>query len=80
MTYIYFTFSYTFFSVKKVFLVNKFFNIKLIFHIKTFFSANNIYFVKSTNIFSKNNLFLQTSFATNEQPYLASLLLKPDTY
>ena len=64
MRYIFFTFSFIFFSVKKVFFSKKIFNIKLFFHIKTFFSANNVYFVKNTNIFSKKkfcffNLVLQ---------------------
>ena len=57
MRYIFFTFSFIFFSVKKVFFSKKIFNIKLFFHIKTFFSANNVYFVKNTNIFSKKNFF-----------------------
>ena len=68
MRYIFFTFSFIFFSVKKVFFSKKIFNIKLFFHIKTFFSANNVYFVKNTNIFSKKKFFFQLSFATNEQP------------
>ena len=58
MRYMSFTFSFIFFSIKKVFL-----------HIKTFFSANNVHFVKNTNIFSKKYIyFFQLSFATNEQP------------
>ena len=69
MRYIFFTFSFIFFSVKKVFFSKKIFNIKLFFHIKTFFSANNVYFVKITNMFSKNiYIFFQLSSATNEQP------------
>ena len=62
MRYIFFTFSYIFFSVKEVFFSKKFFNIKRFFHIKTFFSANNIYFVKTNYLFKKNiffNLVLQ---------------------
>ena len=57
MRYVYFTFSFLFFFVKKVFSSKKFFNIKSFFHIKTFFSANNVCFVKNTNIFSKKNFF-----------------------
>ena len=58
MRYIFFTFSFIFFSLKKVFPVKKLFVIKLFFLIKTFFSAINVYFVKNTN-----------SFARNKQPY-----------
>ena len=50
-----------------IFLCKKFFIKTFFFHIKTFFPANNVYFVKSTNIFSKQNFFFQLSFATNEQ-------------
>ena len=51
MRYMFFTFSFIFFSVKK------FFNMKLFFHIKIFFSVNNVYFVKNTQIsFQKKNL------------------------
>ena len=57
MRYIVFTFSYIFFSVKKVFSVEKIFDRKLFFYIKTFFCANNVYFVKNTNIFSKKKGF-----------------------
>ena len=57
MRYVYFTFSFLFFFVKKVFSSKKFFNIKSFFHIKTFFSANNVCFVKNTNIFSKKIFF-----------------------
>ena len=57
MRYIFFTFSFIFFSVKKFYSVKEIFIIK-----KTFFSANNVYFVKSTNIFSKNNFFFNLVF------------------
>ena len=70
MRYIFFTFSFIFFSLKKkkFFLVKKFFNIKLFFHIKIFFSANNVYLIKNKNIFFKKKKICQLSFATNEQP------------
>ena len=48
MRYIFFTFSFIFFSVKKVFFSKKIFHYKTFFHIKTFFSANYVYFVKTT--------------------------------
>ena len=57
MTYIVFTFSYIFFSVKKVFSVEKIFDRKLFFHIKTFFCANNVYFVKNKYFFKKKSFF-----------------------
>ena len=60
--YIFFIFcKKSFFSKQKI-------DIKFFFHIKLFFSANNAYFVKTTNIFSKNKIVFQLSFATNEQP------------
>ena len=62
----FFTFSFIFFSVKKVFFSKKIFNIKLFFPYKNIFSAN-VYFVK--NIFFQKKFFFQLSFATNEQPY-----------
>ena len=58
MIYIFFTFSFIFFSLEKVFFSKNLFVIKLFFLIKTFFSAINVYFVKNTN-----------SFARNKQPY-----------
>ena len=62
MRCILFTFSFIFFSIKKVFFSKKHF------HCKTFFPANNVYFVKNTFFFKKKIMF-QLSFATNEQPY-----------
>ena len=60
MKYIFFTFSFTFFS----FSVKKIFNKKLFFYIKTFFlqimyfvKNPNIFFVKNPNIFSKKKIF-----------------------
>ena len=58
MRYIFFTFSYIFFSVKKVCSSKKIFQQNFFFHIKTFFSAKNVYFVKSKNISQKKLLFL----------------------
>ena len=67
MRYIFFTFSFIFFSVKESFFSKKNFQYKTFFPQKNNFSANNIYFVKNTNIFSKIFFFL-LSFAINEQP------------
>ena len=54
--YYIFTFSFIFFSVKKVFFSKKKnFSIKLFFPYKNIFSANNLYFVK--NIFSTKKIF-----------------------
>ena len=57
MRYIVFTFSFIFFSIKKVFPVKIFSNTNIFFHIKTFFSANNVYFEKNKNVFSKKFFF-----------------------
>ena len=75
MRYIFFKFSFIFFSVKKVFFSKRFFNVKLFFHIKKVFSVNNVYFSKNTNIFLKQ-FFFQLSFATNEQPYTKGAALR----
>ena len=77
MRYIFFTFSFIFFSGKKVFSVKNLFRYKTFFPYKFFFSANNAYFVKikNTNIFSKKKSFFQLSVATNEQPYLFNTLV-----
>ena len=53
MRYIFFTFSFIFFSVKKFFSVKTFFTIKLFFHIKRFY----VHLVKNKTIFSKKNNF-----------------------
>ena len=80
MRHIFFTFSYIFFSIKRVFFSKKNFQCKTFFPYKNFFSANNVYFVKNTNILKKN-FFLQLSFATNEQPYFWKFfLLKSISY
>ena len=57
MRYIFFTFSFIFFSFKKVFSSKKYFCYKTFFPRKNIFSAINVYFVKNTNIFSKKNNF-----------------------
>ena len=64
------TFSFTFFSAKKVFFSKEKFNIKLFFPYKNIFSANNVYFVKILcNVyFFKKKCCFQLSFATNQQP------------
>ena len=53
MIYIFFTFSFKFFSVKKVFFSKKIFQYKTFFLHKNLFYANNVYFVKNPNTFSK---------------------------
>ena len=68
MKYIFFTFSFKFFSVKKVFFSKKIFQYKTFFLHKNLFYANNVYFVKNPNTFSKKKILFQLSFATNEQP------------
>ena len=45
MRYIFFTFSFIFFSDNFFFSVKKNFDVKLFFHIKAFFSANNANFL-----------------------------------
>ena len=65
MRYIFFTFSFIFFSVKKLFVL------KLFFHIKNFFPANNVYFVKNKYFFKKK-IYFQLSFATNEKPFFTN--------
>ena len=57
MRYIFFIFSFIFFSFKKVFSSKKYFCYKTFFPRKNIFSAINVYFVKNTNIFSKKNNF-----------------------
>ena len=57
MRYIFFTFSFKFFSVKKVFFSKKIVQLKLFFHINTFFSASNVYIVKKTQIFFQKQIF-----------------------
>ena len=69
MRYIFFTFSFIFFSLKKkkFFLVKKFFNIKLFFHIKIFFSTSNVDFVKNKYFFKmKKKIFFLLRFPTDE--------------
>ena len=57
MRYIIFTFSFIFFSVKKIFFSENIFQYKTFFPYKNIFSANNVYFVKNTNIFKKKFFF-----------------------
>ena len=69
MRYIFFTFSFIFFSVKKNF------QYKTFFPQKKNFSANNVYFVKNTNILSKK-FFFPLSFAINEQRQNPTIWIK----
>ena len=68
MRYIFFIFSFIFFSFKKVFSSKKYFSYKTFFPRKNIFSANNVYFVKNKYFFKKKIFFFHRSFATNEQP------------
>ena len=57
MRYIFFIFSFIFFSFKKVFSSKKYFSYKTFFPRKNIFSANNVYFVKNKYFFKKKNFF-----------------------
>ena len=57
MRYTFFTFSFIFFYVKKVFLVKWFFHYKTFFPNKNIFSANNVYFIKKQIFFQKKIFF-----------------------
>ena len=63
------TFSFIFFSVKKILFSKKNFQYKTLCPYKDIFSANNVYFVKTRNIFLEIIFFFQLSFTINEQPY-----------
>ena len=64
--YIFFTFSYIFFSVK-VFFSKKNFQCKTFFPRKNIFFCRECIFCKKHKYFFKKNFFFQLSFATNEQ-------------
>ena len=57
MRYIFFTFSFIFFSVKKVFFSKKHFHYKTFFPYKNIFFANNVYFVIKYKYFFKTIFF-----------------------
>ena len=67
MRYIFFTFLFIFFSIKKLFLSTKTF-----FPYKIFFSANNAYFVEN-RYFSKNNFFFNFFQQMNNHIFILNI-------